>query len=390
MATLTIRNIGPIRDVSLKLNRYNFFIGQQSSGKSTIAKIISNCLWLEKEIATHPNKHSDLSDYEKGFIAQIEEFHYMEGYFNFKGDSLLEYNSNYIHLLYNEGNCHIELCKNIKSYERNKILYIPAERLIFSKTTNFVGNTNLNSFATDWVNARDYYDNKHKLKLLSLNINYYQQKEQGKVIDRIMSADSSSSYDIKLSNSSSGLQSVVPLASSIDFYSHIMYLKDMENSLLTPEQNKDRIDVTNYLKRNYANLTDIPQSVLNRIDRLTKTKRTCFIIEEPELNIYPDTQRDVLNFIIKNATGYNRRKNFVTITTHSPYIINQLNLLIKAFDKKKKVGGASINYDDLNVYSVQNGCIRDLKVKNAHLIDTTLLSEAINETYDAYESEKFD
>ena len=35
-------------------------IGMPGSGKSTIAKIISNCLWMEKEIAVHPNKHNNM------------------------------------------------------------------------------------------------------------------------------------------------------------------------------------------------------------------------------------------------------------------------------------------------------------------------------------------
>lgn len=48
MSRLIIKNIGPIKDVDIKLNKVNVFIGQQSSGKSTIAKIISFCSWLEK------------------------------------------------------------------------------------------------------------------------------------------------------------------------------------------------------------------------------------------------------------------------------------------------------------------------------------------------------
>jgi hypothetical protein len=39
------------------------------------------------------------------------------------------------------------------------------------------------------------------------------------------------------------------------------------------------------------------------------------------------------------------------------------------------------------VYAIQNGCIRDLKVQNegVHLIDTDMLSDDINDTYDLYE-----
>lgn len=42
MTTIEIRNVGPIKEVSeITLNSVNVFMGPQSSGKSTIAKIIS-------------------------------------------------------------------------------------------------------------------------------------------------------------------------------------------------------------------------------------------------------------------------------------------------------------------------------------------------------------
>ena len=50
MRHLVIKNFGPIKHVSIDLKRYNFIIGPQSSGKSTIAKVLSTCTWIEKEI----------------------------------------------------------------------------------------------------------------------------------------------------------------------------------------------------------------------------------------------------------------------------------------------------------------------------------------------------
>ena len=43
MAHLIIKNIGPINEVEFDLNKINIFMGPQSSGKSTIAKIVSYC-----------------------------------------------------------------------------------------------------------------------------------------------------------------------------------------------------------------------------------------------------------------------------------------------------------------------------------------------------------
>ena len=385
MATLTLKKIGPIKDVSFAIKRYNFFIGQQSSGKSTIAKIISNCTWMEKEIATHPNVHADLSYYEDTFVSQLEEFHFMEGYLN--ENSLLEYDSEFIHISCKDLRCRISVKPGVENYERQKVLYIPAERIIFSKTTSFSGNNNLNSFALDWINARDYFDNEHKLNILALGISYYQQVEQGKTVDKIVSRNGA--YDIKLVNGSSGLQSVVPLASAMQFYSRILFQDSIESKTLLPEQTKDRIDISNYLRKDCSEMLDIPPEIIDKINRLTKTKRTSFVIEEPESNLYPQSQIDLLNSIVKCSLSEGRGHT-VTITTHSPYIINQLNLLVKAHDKGKTVQGAEIDFDNLNVFFVANGVLTDLKVRNAHLIDTTMLSEPLNETYNMYENEIFD
>lgn len=48
MSRLIINNIGPLKYVDIELKTVNVFIGRQSSGKSTLAKIISFCSWLEK------------------------------------------------------------------------------------------------------------------------------------------------------------------------------------------------------------------------------------------------------------------------------------------------------------------------------------------------------
>ena len=48
MTRIIIKNIGAITHVDFILNRVNVIMGPQSSGKSTIAKIVSFCQWAEK------------------------------------------------------------------------------------------------------------------------------------------------------------------------------------------------------------------------------------------------------------------------------------------------------------------------------------------------------
>lgn len=66
-----IRNIGPIKEAVFDLNKVNVFMGPQSCGKSTIAKIISYCSWFEK--ATLLRGISS-----RKFYKELVEFHDLE------------------------------------------------------------------------------------------------------------------------------------------------------------------------------------------------------------------------------------------------------------------------------------------------------------------------
>ena len=51
MATIQIKNIGPITDTGIiPLTSVMLVIGKQSSGKSTFLKILCFCRWMEKLI----------------------------------------------------------------------------------------------------------------------------------------------------------------------------------------------------------------------------------------------------------------------------------------------------------------------------------------------------
>ena len=376
MIKLHIKNVGPVKEVSFELKRFNFFIGRQSSGKSTIAKIVSYCTWMEKEVQTHPDHQDDLTQYKKMFVPQLENFHSMHGYLS--ADSEIEYESDYTIIRYAEGQCSIAL-KAKQTYERVKVLYVPAERAVAIRDILQTKDNNIRSFAVDFDSARSHYDYANRLNLGHLGMKYYQKMEDGELRNKVVAAGKE--YDIRLDDGSSGLQSIVPVAVAVDFYSKIFYQDSVEAKTLSVAQERDRRNVRNYLVKDGSS-----RAAELRIERLLETHKTSFVIEEPELNLYPTTQRDLLNFIVACCNG--RKKHTLTITTHSPYIINQLNLLLKAADKKEKVDGAAISYDDLNVFAMQNGEIRDLKVKNegVHLIDTARLSEDITDIYERYEA----
>ena len=61
--------------MDIELRKVNVFMGPQGCGKSTLAKIISFCSWLEKD------SDATMKAETGGLVSLMMKFHRMEGYF---------------------------------------------------------------------------------------------------------------------------------------------------------------------------------------------------------------------------------------------------------------------------------------------------------------------
>ena len=150
MRRLIIRNVGPIKRVDIQLNKVNVFIGPQSSGKSTIAKVLSTCSWIEKGVATTMDD-GFVADAE-AFISLMSDFHKMTKYFDEASEVLFETDVVRISLKGKDFNLKL---KDQEAYHREKICYVPSERnsVTLPELQGFeFGQTNLRSFLFDWYN----------------------------------------------------------------------------------------------------------------------------------------------------------------------------------------------------------------------------------------------
>ena len=406
MKQLVIKNVGPIRQVDIKLNRFNFFIGPQSSGKSTVAKILSSCMWLEKEVLTTLNDKV-IAD-GAAFVRLVESFHKIEGYF--EDSSFVQYDTDFISIIYSYKD--IKITRNeSEDYHREKICYIPAERnmVTLPELQGFeFGQTNLRSFLFDWFNAREFFIVGNKTDVLNLGMKYFYDSEQSRQKDRIEQVDGQA-YQIALSSASSGLQSLTPLLVMLQYYTDEYFRSYHEKASFNTYNRTRKADVflydkyvlnkvkPNFTEEERANLVQkINDGILKgnhsyhkllynyhtALYNLKTPEKSSFIIEEPEQNLYPSTQMDLLDLVVELCNG--EKKHHCTITTHSPYILNQLNLLVKRFDVGVK-GLAALSWDELSVWAVKDGKVRDLKVRNAHLINPEYLSEPLDRIYEEYE-----
>lgn len=406
MKHLVIKNVGPIKNVDIELNRFNFFIGPQSCGKSTIAKVLSTCSWVEKEVQTTLNDQAVADG--KAFIRLMEGFHKMDGYFD--RDSVIRYETDSVAISYENNEFNVK-SKDSDLYHREKICYIPAERnmVTLPELQGFeFGQTNLRSFLFDWFNAREFYVPTNKTDVLNLGVKYYYDSSEQKLKDRIEHINGKT-YHIALASASSGLQSVIPLLVMIQYYTGEYFHafeektsfdmdaknKNMQRVLtdryvlekvkpgFAKEERADLIkQIDEGLRQENESYKKLYGEYEEALKRLTVPKRSTFIIEEPEQNLFPSTQTDLLDLLVALCQG--EREHGFTITTHSPYILNQLNLLVKRHDVHAD-GEIGLSWNDIDVWALDNGEIRDLKLKNAHLINPEYLSEPLDRIYDQYD-----
>lgn len=387
MRHLVIRNIGPVKEADVELKRFNFFIGAQSSGKSTIAKVLSTCSWVEKEAVTMMDEKVITS--AAAFISLMVDFHKMTDYFD-DGSEIL-YETEVVRIsLKGKNEFSIQL-KNQSAYHREKICYIPSERnsVTLPELQGFeFGQTNLRSFLFDWYNARELYKKDNKVDILNLGVRYYFDPAEDKYKDRIEHVNGKT-YKIPLGSASSGLQSVVPLQIMVQHYSDVYFktfdartsfdqdektrlirsrltsavvLKQMFGDNFDPEQHNEQIkEANNRLHKGDPEALRLMEEFRVEVTRLTVPVRTSFIIEEPEQNLYPFTQIALTDAVVKLCSS--ERHHGCTITTHSPFILNYLNVLIARY-YRGLTDKAVLNPEELGVFATGDGRLTDLMQVN--------------------------
>ena len=208
MSNILIRNFGPVKKGYsdnqgwMDIKKVTVFIGNQGSGKSAIAKLISTLSWIEKALVRGSLKESEIL--KKGYLEN--QCRYQNIYEYFKPDSYIEYDGEAIQFKYERGASTVKF-KKTKAYFLPKIMYVPAERNFISAVRNVTSLKGLPgtlyTFSDEYIKATE--DLKGNLDLPINNVKFeYQKLNQ---LSSIVGQD----YKIRLSNASSGFQSLVPL-----------------------------------------------------------------------------------------------------------------------------------------------------------------------------------
>jgi hypothetical protein len=383
--TLTIRNFGPIKDVTLDLGKVNVFIGDQGTGKSTVAKIymlVWNLIYFD--IFNDEKVENSHDPFTAKFFNYLEKFDLIR-YLKF--DSFIQLNTSKFHFLYN--NNKVESADpekyKIKSEELEKGIhegflfnYIPAERVYTSTLSDALyGLLNLGTKLPDlFTRFGTKFQGVRKEKVIwdyirILNASYAH-------INGIDYVVMNNGEKIFLTDASTGLQGTIPMLVVID---------SVVDKIMKIGGSRTRNQ--------------------SKIEHL-------LVVEEPELNLFPETQKKVIEYIIGNnfevptkieiskegiddveiSEDFENKvfKNQLIITTHSPYTLTTLNNLMYAYQigQKHKEEVSKIieekywvNPEDVRCYMMKDG-EAELIMEEDGLIDATFIDGVSNDLNNEY------
>ncbi len=400
---IRIRNYGPLGigtaeldGGSLTVPKFTFFIGDQGSGKSTVAKLLSTLSWTEKAMVRKTIDPKSLSlerlaglllnqNLPKEYITDATE---------------IEYCGKAYKISLSDKAVKVTASAEASDYLCPQIMYYPSERNILSVMDNpwevrgfpemVVG------LATEYLNAQLSSGRRSKAFFNDYRMDFDPVSRQSFV------QDPEKKIRIPLSSASSGLQSVAPLMVVSDYLTKKLHadLPDrMRNEGIGTRariieavhndelKEKLRSFFSSTIKDVFTNedLNEL-RAVAGRFVNTTLLQ----IVEEPEQNLYPTSQVSAIQRLIRNTNSIGR----LIVTTHSPYILSAVNNFIFAYDLrdniKKCPKGISredlIRYEDVAAYKIKDGRIFPILDDEARMIDATEIDEcsiAINRQFDS-------
>ena len=360
---LCIKNFGPLENIEIdNIRPLTVFIGESGSGKSSIMKVLTLFRWIYKKICIRSYlKNSGISRSPFRFnFEQLKRNNGFENYFNENTEIVYRRGNNEIS--YSNGKLNSDVLIRNEELSLDKISYISDKRNVIpellAKNVSITNSFYLNETWNDFSEAVNSFDN---IEIPYLGVRLSKKKVQNGY-KFYVEGNENSSFQVGFEDSSSGMQNVAPLITIVDYFEHKYDLVKSfnkaiisilsENDLLSKFKSEQDVGKVNY-------------------------KNLFFHIEEPELSLFPESQLDLMNQLVQlcfNSEGKIFKTNCM-ITTHSPYIINYLNLLIKS---------KTLAFNDVAAYQVIDGCLYDLMLKENNIVDTRLLSEPISNIYAKY------
>ena len=326
---LVVRNFGPIKDATVDFKRVTVFIGPTGGGKSTLAKLAA--IFRGDEFFGAPlnirKKYFNDFSLEKFFLP-VTWFHWKNNNESFDiQNDLTQLETNRI-----EGRVLSQFLTETKSTSSGKLLK-GIKSGAYEKIKKFLDE---NPDASATASASLLEQIKHITRLI----------QEGLKLPRPTYFPSNRAVLPAVEYSWAGL-----LRDDIGLPKDTL---EFANEFSLSRKDVPELDISflnvKYIHRNGQDFIKIPESeilfrlyetasgiqsvtpmlvLLEHLSRNTEQAQS-FIIEEPELNLFPIAQFELVKTLIEKCAQTDG-KNDLVLTTHSPYVLTALNLLCYAF-----------------------------------------------------------
>ena len=383
--SIIIKNFGPLKEVEIDdIKPLTVFIGKSAGGKSIIMKVIVLMRYIYKmvnirsylknaKITRSPFKlrfNSLLHDGLKGMITAQTEIYYT-----------VEINGNKYTLKYTNRGLQSDINIPDKDLIFFKEAYVSGMRSLIpiwaSKAVSVKGE-NLGFFFHETFN--DFNDatdviKEQKLEYLNLKMKVRKSGNRPKLFT--IESLQNDAVPIELRYASSGIQTSAPLVAIVHYFAQEFSFKDaFQRSVL-----------------NYLYKQDLPTKFTPGINRNKLGKYVHIHIEEVELSLAPEDQRAFMSNLVEEVFHKNKkdRKLGLMVSTHSPYIVNHLNVLLRAgYFEKARENYPFLEKDDIAVYRVNEGKIISLMATDndtgEYVINALDMSDTMERIFEEYES----
>lgn len=383
--SIIIKNFGPLKEVEIDdIKPLTVFIGKSAGGKSIIMKVIVLMRYIYKmvnirsylknaKITRSPFKlrfNSLLHDGLKGMITAQTEIYYT-----------VEINGNKYTLKYTNRGLQSDINIPDKDLIFFKEAYVSGMRSLIpiwaSKAVSVKGE-NLGFFFHETFN--DFNDatdviKEQKLEYLNLKMKVRKSGNRPKLFT--IESLQNDAVPIELRYASSGIQTSAPLVAIVHYFAQEFSFKDaFQRSVL-----------------NYLYKQDLLTKFTPGINRNKLGKYVHIHIEEVELSLAPEDQRAFMSNLVEEVFHKNKkdRKLGLMVSTHSPYIVNHLNVLLRAgYFEKARENYPFLEKDDIAVYRVNEGNIISLMATDndtgEYVINALDMSDTMERIFEEYES----
>lgn len=383
--SIIIKNFGPLKEVEIDdIKPLTVFIGKSAGGKSIIMKVIVLMRYIYKmvnirsylknaKITRSPFKlrfNSLLHDGLKGMITAQTEIYYT-----------VEINGNKYTLKYTNRGLQSDINIPDKDLIFFKEAYVSGMRSLIpiwaSKAVSVKGE-NLGFFFHETFN--DFNDatdviKEQKLEYLNLKMKVRKSGNRPKLFT--IESLQNDAVPIELRYASSGIQTSAPLVAIVHYFAQEFSFKDaFQRSVL-----------------NYLYKQDLLTKFTPGINRNKLGMYVHIHIEEVELSLAPEDQRAFMSNLVEEVFHKNKkdRKLGLMVSTHSPYIVNHLNVLLRAgYFEKARENYPFLEKDDIAVYRVNEGKIISLMATDndtgEYVINALDMSDTMERIFEEYES----